>query len=55
MEHGLALDQDILVHVGRKSNISKAESEAKKEVQEGKQSTINGVLRAGKTPKPVSK
>jgi hypothetical protein len=39
---------------GRKSYISKAKSKASKEVKEGKQMTINGVLRENKPHKVVS-
>ena len=43
-----------LGQVGRKWFISKAKSKVLKEVKEGKQLTINGVLRAYKTQKVVS-
>jgi hypothetical protein len=55
MVGGLARNQDIPSLIGRKLFMALAKSQAKKEIREGKQLTINGVLKASKTLNVVPK
>jgi len=55
LEGGLALDQNCPTTLGRKSHMSLEKSQARKEIREGKQLTISGILRVGMTLKSMPK